>query len=148
MAEIADRVVRALRDVYDPCCRERGISVVDMGLVEDVRVSGDRAAVELVLTSGWCPFAVQLLDEVREAVAGLDDVGDAEVTVTWDTAWSAERLSDDARAKLRFLPDPAQLADRDAYVAAHRPQPATTPPPSTDEPTTNEPTTTNERQQP
>ena len=26
-------IVEALRSVYDPCCREKGISVVDMGLL-------------------------------------------------------------------------------------------------------------------
>ena len=28
--------VRALSGVYDPCCREKGISVVDMGLLRSV----------------------------------------------------------------------------------------------------------------
>ena len=30
----------ALRDVHDPCCAERGVSIVDMGIVEDVRMEG------------------------------------------------------------------------------------------------------------
>ena len=34
----------ALSEVYDPCCREKGISVVDMGLVRSVRQAGDRDA--------------------------------------------------------------------------------------------------------
>ncbi len=33
-----EAVYAALAECYDPCCAERGISVVDMGLVEDVRV--------------------------------------------------------------------------------------------------------------
>ena len=33
-------VIDALRDVYDPCCADRGVSIVDMGVVEDVRVAG------------------------------------------------------------------------------------------------------------
>ena len=35
-----DVVIDALREVYDPCCADRGISIVDMGVVEDVRVDG------------------------------------------------------------------------------------------------------------
>ena len=31
-------IIEALRDCYDPCCRDRGISVVDMGLIENVKV--------------------------------------------------------------------------------------------------------------
>ena len=38
--EAPDWAVRALSEVYDPCCREKGISVVDMGLLRSVEVSG------------------------------------------------------------------------------------------------------------
>jgi len=33
MADTPALIMDALRTVYDPCCREKGISVVDMGLV-------------------------------------------------------------------------------------------------------------------
>ncbi|MBW3601533.1 MAG: metal-sulfur cluster assembly factor [Actinobacteria bacterium] len=120
MAEVADVIVDALRDVYDPCCREKAISVVDMGLVRAVAVDGDDARVELVLTSGWCPFVVDLLTSIKRRVEGLPEVGDASVEVVWDEAWSSDRLSADARRKLRFLPEPRAVEDRDRYVAAHR----------------------------
>jgi metal-sulfur cluster biosynthetic enzyme len=109
----------ALSSIYDPCCRERGISIVDMGLVRSVEVEGDHARVELILTSGWCPFASRVLSEVREAVQALPEIGDVSVEVVWDVAWTMERLSDGARAKLRFLPDPSGVPDRERYVEAH-----------------------------
>ena len=111
----------ALSDVYDPCCREKGISVVDMGLVKSVAVADGHARVELLLTSGWCPFASRLLDEVESAVAAAPEVTSAEVAIVWDEAWTTDRLAESAVRKLRFLPDPAAVRDRDAYVAAHRP---------------------------
>jgi metal-sulfur cluster biosynthetic enzyme len=120
---LAEAIVDALRDVYDPCCREQGISVVDMGLLESLEVRGDQAHVELVLTSGWCPFAVQLLSEVRERVEALPEVQGATVDILWDRGWGTERLSPEARAKLRFLPDPKSVPDRAAYVAARLPKP-------------------------
>lgn len=118
MAHIPQRFVEALSEVYDPCCREKGISVVDMGLLHTVTVSDRHARVELLLTSGWCPFAARVLTEVRERVEELPDVDTAEVEVVWDTAWTTDRLSEGARTKLRFLPDPADVPDRDAYLAA------------------------------
>ena len=36
----ASDVVGALRQCFQPCCREKGISVVDMGLIESVAVAG------------------------------------------------------------------------------------------------------------
>lgn len=113
-------VLDALRDVYDPCCREKGISVVDMGLVRAATADEDgRARVELLLTSGWCPFAARVLDEVGARVREMPGVTGADVEIVWDEAWTTERLSPAATRKLRFLPDPTQVPDRDAYVAAH-----------------------------
>lgn len=118
MADVPQRFIDALADVYDPCCREKGISVVDMGLLHRVSVTDGHARVELLLTSGWCPFAARVLTDVRERVEALPEVDTAEVEVVWDEAWTTERLSENARAKLRFLPDPAAVPDRAAYLAA------------------------------
>jgi metal-sulfur cluster biosynthetic enzyme len=112
---------RALSDVYDPCCREKGISVVDMGLLRSVTVTERHARVELVLTSGWCPFASRVLSDVEDAIVAQSGVESADVEVVWDEAWTTDRLAESARRKLRFLPDPAAVGDRDAYLAAHTP---------------------------
>src|SRR5215210_5098540 len=89
----AGAIVEALRDIHDPCCREKGISVVDMGLIESVDVDAGSATVRLVLTSGWCPFAVDLLGQVRERLASLEGLEGVEVEILWDRAWSPERLA-------------------------------------------------------
>lgn len=120
-------IVDALRDVYDPCCEDRGLSVVDMGLIEDIRIEDGRASVDLVLTSGWCPFMVPLVETIRARVAALRTVADADVQVVWDAAWTSGRLSAIARERLQFLPPPNQITGAgSAAVAA--PAPATTTP--------------------
>jgi metal-sulfur cluster biosynthetic enzyme len=111
MAESPDAIVAALRSVYDPCCQDKGISVVDMGLVRSVAVDGDRARVELLLTTGWCPFAANLVGMISERVTSLPEVAGASVEIVWDEPWTTERLSDGARRKLRFLPHPNALHD-------------------------------------
>lgn len=115
-------VAEALQDVYDPCCRDKGISVVDMGLLHRARIDGGVAKVELLLTSGWCPFASTVLSDIERVVRTMPGVESADVEIVWDEAWSPQRLADSARRKLRFLPDPATVADPASYVAAHRPQ--------------------------
>ena len=119
--EAPDWAVRALAEVYDPCCREKGISVVDMGLLRSVEVSDGHARVELLLTSGWCPFAARVLTDVTDAIGAQPGVDSCEVEVVWDEPWTPDRLADSARRKLRFLPDPVAVGDRDAYLAAHPP---------------------------
>lgn len=108
----------ALSQVYDPCCREKGISVVDMGLLRSVTVTDRQARVELLLTSGWCPFASQVLADVERAVAAVPGVDGCEVEIVWDEAWTTDRLSASATRTLRLLPDPRSVPDRDAYVRA------------------------------
>jgi metal-sulfur cluster biosynthetic enzyme len=95
-----ERVIDALRDVHDPCCADRGISVVDMGLVEDVRVDGAHVQVDIVLTTGWCPFVASMSDMIPARLRDLDGVESVEVEVVWDPVWTPERLSPDARDKL------------------------------------------------
>lgn len=108
----------ALAEVYDPCCREKGLSILDMGLVRSVRVDGDHARVELLLTTGWCPFAVSVLSQVEARLVGQPGIATAEVAVVWDEAWTTDRLSPRARQLLRFLPPPAAVPDRNEYLAA------------------------------
>ena len=111
-------VVDALRSVYDPCCQEKGISVVDMGLLRAVKVEDRRARVELILTSGWCPFSAYLLTTIRETVERLPGIDSASVDIVWNEVWSEARLTPEARARLRFLPDPRLVGDRQSYVTA------------------------------
>ena len=119
--EAPEWAVQALSAVYDPCCREKGISVVDMGLLRSVNVQDRHARVELLLTSGWCPFAARVLTDVEDAIRADPGVDSCEVEIVWDEAWTTDRLAESARRKLRFLPDPAAVGDRDAYLAAHTP---------------------------
>ena len=117
MTDVRDQITDALRDVYDPCCADRGLSVVDMGLIDDIRVDDERATVDLVLTSGWCPFVVPLLDTIKARLAQLEVGHDTDVRVVWDRVWSSERLSPTARQRLQLLPQPNQVADGDAAAA-------------------------------
>ena len=116
---VPDWAVRALSGVFDPCCREKGISIVDMGLLRSVDVHEWHAHVELLLTSGWCPFAGRVLTDVADAMNAQPGVDTCQVEVVWDEPWTPERLAPSARRKLRFLPDPVAVGDRDAYLATH-----------------------------
>ena len=116
---VPDWAARALSTVFDPCCREKGISIVDMGLLRSVDVRGRHAHVQLVLASGWCPFAARVLTDVADTLNAQPEVDTCQVEVVWDEPWTPDRLAPSARRKLRFLPDPVAVGDRDAYLATH-----------------------------
>ena len=65
-----------------------------MGLVRSVRVEDGVAKVELLLTSGWCPFAASVLSEVKDQILrARPGISDADVSIVWDEAWTTYRLS-------------------------------------------------------
>ena len=97
-----EAVIGALDNCFDPCCRERRISVVDMGLIESIEIQDREVKVEMVLTTGWCPFASRLLEMVEEEVGALPGVEAVDVEVVWDPTWTPERMSAGAREKLRL----------------------------------------------
>ena len=97
-----EAVIGALDNCYDPCCRDRRISVVDIGLIESIDIEDRRVKIEMVLTTGWCPFASRLLEMVTEEVGALSTVDSVGVDVVWDPTWMPERMSESARGKLRL----------------------------------------------
>ena len=115
----AVEVREALRDVYDPCCADRGISIVDMGVVEDVRVLGAHVEVDLVLTTGWCPFVASMSSAIPDRLHGVDGVESVDVRVVWDPVWTQDRLSPSAREKLT-LPLEQLIPYREQRIAKQK----------------------------
>lgn len=113
-------VMAALGELYDPCCAERGISLVDMGLIEQVEVTGSNVRVDMVLTSGWCPSVAVMNQMITEGVMTIDGVESVDVEVVFDPVWTPDRLSPDARAKLA-MPMEQLIPYREARLATTTP---------------------------
>ena len=95
-------LLEALDDVYDPCCADRGLSIVDMGVVEDIRVRGRHVEVDLIPTTGWCPFVANMSSAIPERLCALRGVDSVDVQVVWEPVWTTERLSPAARELLQM----------------------------------------------
>jgi phenylacetate-CoA oxygenase PaaJ subunit len=80
----------ALRRVTDP---EYPLSIVDLGLVCDVRVEGDSVHVALTFTSIGCPAIEMLVSDVKEAVGAVPGVARVTVDVVWTPPWTKDRIS-------------------------------------------------------
>jgi len=116
-----ETIISALGEVFDPCCADRGISIVDMGVVEDVRVAGAHVAVDLVPTTGWCPFAASMSAAIPERLHELEGVESVDVRIVWEPAWTPDRLSESARRKLALPLE--ELEPYRARRTAHREEP-------------------------
>ena len=98
MATVED-VTDALRDVIDP---ELGLDFVELGLIYEVEVDEGTVRVTYTLTSPGCPIGPQVSEQIEEFVSELDEVNAVNSTLTFDPAWSPERMSDDAKFALGF----------------------------------------------
>ena len=92
-----DTVRSALRKVYDP---EFGVSVEDLGLIYDVRITGAAVFIAMTLTTPSCPASTVMTEGVRAAVSALPGVESSTVELVWEPSWTPEMLSEAARKQL------------------------------------------------
>ena len=103
------QVWEALAEVPDP--EIPVISVVDLGVVRDVRVDGQRVHVEFTPTFLGCPALETMAARMAEKIEELG--AEPRVEVVLDDSWSTDRITPAGRAKLReagFAP-PAPRTD-------------------------------------
>jgi ring-1,2-phenylacetyl-CoA epoxidase subunit PaaD len=103
------RAVRSmLATVHDP--EIPTVSIVDLGLVHDIRVEPDRIAVELLPTFVACPALEVIRRNVGDALADFDRPAD--VTFTFAVPWTTERLTPAGATGLRKagIAPPAELS--------------------------------------
>jgi ring-1,2-phenylacetyl-CoA epoxidase subunit PaaD len=88
----------ALRAVDDP--EYPGVSIVDLGLVEAVRIERGRVEVDLVPTFSGCPALEMIAADVRGAVAAIDGIEAVDVRFVPTPAWTPERITPAGRAAI------------------------------------------------
>ena len=97
-AALKPAIIKAISTVYDP---EIPINIWELGLIYDIVVdAGGVAGVRMTLTAPGCPVAHTLPVEVANKVKAVDGVTDAKVDITWEPAWTKERMSDAAKLQL------------------------------------------------
>ena len=98
---VRERVVAALREIYDP---ELPVNIYDLGLIYAIDV--DEAGVvevKMTLTTPGCPVAQTFPGEVESRVRDVDGVTAAHVELVWDPPWCADNLSMEVKLQLGLL---------------------------------------------
>jgi ring-1,2-phenylacetyl-CoA epoxidase subunit PaaD len=105
----------ALAEIPDP--EIPVLSLVDLGVVRDVRVDGDCVRIELTPTFLGCPALDVMREQTAERIEALG--APAEVEVVLDGSWSTDRITPEGRAKLReagFAPPAPRAAGEPGLV--------------------------------
>lgn len=97
-----EEIWRVLATIPDP---EFGLSIVDLGLVYDVKTDGRDIAVAMTLTSPACPAGGMIHDGVQAALSAMAGAGKVSVELVWEPGWTPECLTAAARTHLGWQPE-------------------------------------------
>jgi metal-sulfur cluster biosynthetic enzyme len=89
----AETVREALREIVDP---EIGLNIIELGLIRDLDLQGEKALVKMILTTPFCPYGPAIMEETRKKVA--DVVGRPAVIEMGTELWEPSMMEEGAGA--------------------------------------------------
>ncbi len=89
----------ALQTVYDP--ELPTLTVLDLGMVRDVRYQDGTVEVSMMPTFVGCPAIPMLRKNVEQALMKVPGVERVSVQFVFDETWTTERISEEGKRKLQ-----------------------------------------------
>ncbi|OGG20358.1 hypothetical protein A3D03_05935 [Candidatus Gottesmanbacteria bacterium RIFCSPHIGHO2_02_FULL_40_13] len=93
-------IMNRLKKVPDP---ELGISIVDLGLVYDVKINNGNVRIIMTLTTMGCPLFDLIERPIKEELKKIKNIKNIDVELTFEPPWSPEKMSKQARINLGFF---------------------------------------------
>lgn len=94
---MTERLWDALRQVMDP---EVPVSLVDLGLIYDVRHKDGCVEVDVSFTATACPAMGFIQEDIRERLLAEPGVDEVVTEVVWEPVWTPQRISAVGRKQL------------------------------------------------
>ena len=88
-----DHIIANLREVFDP---EISINIYDLGLIYDIETTEDRVDITHTLTSAFCPFADEIISNIRQA-GMVDNVNVVNIITTFDPPFTMDSVSEETK---------------------------------------------------
>lgn len=97
-----DKIREALKQVIDP---ELFVNIVDLGLIYDITLEEQEdgqsnVSIDMTMTSPACPAGPQLVANSKSVVGQIEGVGEVEIKIVMDPAWTPDRMTEDAKDQL------------------------------------------------
>ena len=89
-----------LHEVLDP---EIPISLVDLGLIYDLRYVDRHVKVRLTFTATACPCMAFIREDIDDRLLRESWIDRVEIEEVWDPPWTNDRISERGRKALRLL---------------------------------------------
>ena len=96
-----EQIKNSLKQCMDP---EVPLSIVDMGLIYGIDVSDNNDVnIKMTMTTKGCPLHDTMVDDVTRYAKKVPGVNNVQVDIVWDPPWSMDKMSDEAKAKMKGL---------------------------------------------
>ena len=92
-----EEVRRVLKTAVDP---EFGLSVIDLGLIYELKIEDDKVYIKMTLTTPTCPLANVIVADVYQKVKEIPGVKDVDIELTFDPPWTPDMMTPEARKLL------------------------------------------------
>ena len=94
-----EQVRESLKNCMDP---EVPLSIVDMGLIYGIDVSENNDVnIKMTMTTKGCPLHDTMVDDVKRYTKKVSGVNNVQVDIVWDPPWTMDKMSDEAKAKMK-----------------------------------------------
>ena len=95
-------IIENLKNVYDP--EIPSASLYDLGLIYDIAINEREHEVTIThtLTSAFCPFADQIVADIRQA-GYVDEVRSVQIVTTFDPPFSMDMVPEETKMMLGWI---------------------------------------------
>jgi len=94
-----EQVRESLKNCMDP---EVPLSIIDMGLIYGIDVSENNDVnIKMTMTTKGCPLHDTMVDDVKRYTKKVSGVNNVDVEIVWDPPWTMDKMSDEAKAKMK-----------------------------------------------
>ena len=96
-----EQIRDSLKQCMDP---EVPLSIVDMGLIYGINVTENNDVnIKMTMTTKGCPLHETMVDDVTRYAKKVPGVNNVQVDIVWDPPWSMDKMSDEAKTKMKGL---------------------------------------------
>lgn len=91
-------ILKKLEEVLDP---ELNISIIDLGLIYDIKIKKNKIKIIMTLTTIGCPLISIIEEDIKNKISELNfKKENIEIELTFDPPWSIEKMSEKGKAIL------------------------------------------------
>ena len=96
-----DQVRDSLKQCMDP---EVPLSIIDMGLIYGIDITENNDVnIKMTMTTKGCPLHETMVDDVKRYAKKVSGVNNVDVEIVWDPPWTMDKMSDEAKAKMKTM---------------------------------------------